>query len=95
MALTKKEIVEQIHTKTGFPRQILAEMVTAVFDTMKKDIVAGNNVKIANFGAFRLRKKRPRPGRNMRTGEPVEISPRSVVSFKASRNLRVILNGKE
>lgn len=95
MALTKRDMVEQIHAKTGFPRQILTEMIKAVFDAIKKDIVAGNNVKVANFGAFRLRKKRPRPGRNMRTGEPVEISPRSVVSFKASKHLRTILNGKE
>lgn len=95
MALTRKDIVEQIHAKTGFPKQVLAEMITAIFDAMKKDILAGNNVKVANFGAFRLRKKRPRPGRNMRTGEPVEISPRTVVSFKASKHLRGILTGKE
>ncbi|MFH1148576.1 MAG: HU family DNA-binding protein [Pseudomonadota bacterium] len=95
MALTKKDIVEQIHAKTGLPRQILAEMTKAVFDAIKKEILAGNSVKVANFGALRLRKKRARPGRNMRTGEVVEISPRSVVSFKASTNLRTILNGRK
>lgn len=95
MALTKKDIVEQIHTKTGIPKQVLAEMIAAVFDSIKKEILAGNNVKVANFGALKLRAKRARPGRNMRTGEPVEIAPRSVVSFKASRHLRTIMNGKE
>lgn len=92
MSLTKKDIVEQIHIKTGFPKQVLLEIVTGIFDSMKKEILTGNNVKVSNFGTFKLRDKRPRPGRNMQTGEKVEIRSRSVVSFKASRALRDVMN---
>lgn len=94
MALTKKGIVEQIHIAKGFPRQTLTEMVTAIFDAVKKDLLAGNNVKLPNFGVFKIGKKRPRPGRNLQTGEWVEISARSVVTFKASRTLRNALKEK-
>lgn len=92
MTLTKKEIVEHVHSKVGFPRQATSQIVTAIFDIFKGELLEGSNVKIANFGVLKLRGKKPRPGRNMRTGESVEISARSVVTFKASRKLRDILN---
>ncbi len=94
MTLTKREIVEHIHKKIGFPRQASAELVAAMFNIFKEELLKGNNVKIANFGILKVRAKRARPGRNMRTGERVEISPRSVVVFKASRKLREALNKK-
>lgn len=94
MALTKKDIVEQLHIKTGFPRQIMSQIVTAIFDTVRDDLLKGNNVKITNFGVLRVRDKKARPGRNMQTGNPMEVSARSVVTFKASRTLREALSGK-
>ncbi|MFH1146866.1 MAG: integration host factor subunit alpha [Pseudomonadota bacterium] len=92
MALTKKDIVEQLHTKTGFPRQIMSQIVTAIFDTVKDDLLKGNNVKITNFGVLKVRNKKARPGRNMQTGDAMEVCARSVVTFKASRALRDGLN---
>lgn len=94
MTLTKKDITEHIHRKIGFPKQASAEMVAAIFDIFKKELLKGDNVKIANFGILKVRAKRARPGRNMRTGERMEISPRSVVIFKPSRKLREALNRK-
>ncbi len=94
MTLTKKDIVEHIHKKIGFPRKATAELVTSIFDAFKEELLKEKGVKIANFGILKVRAKRARPGRNMRTGERVEISPRSVVTFKASRRLRNALNKK-
>lgn len=92
MTLTKKEIVEYVHTKVGFPRQAMTQVVTAIFDIFKDELLKGNSIKVANFGVLKIREKRSRPGRNMRTGESVEISARSVVTFKASRKMRDVLN---
>ncbi|MDP3029621.1 MAG: integration host factor subunit alpha [Deltaproteobacteria bacterium] len=94
MTLTKKDIVEHIHNKIGFPRQATTELVTSIFNAFKEELLKGHSVKIANFGILKVRAKKARPGRNMRTGETVEISPRSVVTFKASRKLRDALNKK-
>ncbi len=94
MTLTKKDIVEHVHTTVGFPRQATTQIVSAMFDVFKEELLGGENVKIANFGVLKLRGKRSRPGRNMRTGERVEISARSVVTFKASRKIRDVLNKK-
>lgn len=92
--LTKKEITNRVHTKTGLPRQTVYEMVTSIFDAFKGELLKGSTVKIANFGTWKIRSKRSRPGRNMKTGETMEISARSVVSFKPSQKLRDILNDK-
>lgn len=94
MTLTKKEIVEYVHDKVGFPRQAMTQVVSAIFDIFKDELLEGNSIKIANFGVLKVRDKRSRPGRNMRTGESVEISARSVVTFKASRKMRDTLNKK-
>lgn len=94
MTLTKKEIIEHVHERIGFSRQASTELVAAVFGIFKEELLKGNNVKIANFGVLKVRAKGARPGRNMRTGERVEISSRSVVVFKASRKMREALNKK-
>ena len=90
--LTKKEITDRLQTKTGLPRQTVHEMVNFIFETFKEELIQGSTVKIANFGTWKTRDKKPRPGRNMRTGEPMEVSARSAVLFKPSKKLRVALN---
>ncbi len=94
MTLTKKDIVERLHATMGLPRQAMSQVVAAIFAMLKEDLLEGGNAKIANFGVLKIRKKNPRPGRNMRTGEQVEVSARSVVTFKPSRKLRDALKGR-
>ncbi|MBF5066705.1 hypothetical protein G6O45_26175, partial [Salmonella enterica subsp. enterica serovar Istanbul] len=52
-------------------------------------------IKISGFGNFGLRDKRQRPGRNPQTGDPIRISERRVLTFKASQILKQALNAKE
>ena len=91
MNLTKKEIADRLQTKTGLPRQTVHEMVNFIFDAFKEELIKGSPVKISNFGTLKTRDKKPRPGRNMRTGEPMEVSARSAVLFKPSKKLRAAL----
>ena len=48
----------------------------------------GENVKISGFGSFVLRDKKERVGRNPKTGVEVPITPRRVMTFRASQTLR-------
>ena len=48
----------------------------------------GQNVKISGFGSFILRDKRERVGRNPKTGIEVPITPRRVMTFRASQKLK-------
>ena len=63
-----------------------------VFDIMKETLEGGEKIKISGFGNFNVRAKRPRKGRNPKSGEELVISGRKVVTFKPSPVLRKVLN---
>jgi integration host factor subunit alpha len=66
--------------------------VDLVFETMKETLGRGEKIKISGFGNFVLRDKRQRQGRNPQTGEPITITERRVLNFKASQLLKQALN---
>jgi integration host factor subunit alpha len=90
--LTKADIIERVHELGGFTKKDAAEIVEAVFDTIKETVVHGRNVKLTSFGNFVVRDKSPRSGRNPQTGEPLQITARRVVVFKPSHILRNAIN---
>jgi integration host factor subunit alpha len=59
---------------------------------MKETLGHGEKIKVSGFGNFVLRDKRQRPGRNPQTGQPIKISERRVLTFKASQILKQALN---
>jgi integration host factor subunit alpha len=91
--MTKAEIVQALYSKVGgFSRKESAELVDLVFEMMKETLGRGEKIKVSGFGNFVLRDKRQRPGRNPQTGEPIKISERRVLTFKASQILKQALN---
>src|SRR5450631_814379 len=91
--MTKAEIVQALYTRVGgFSKKESADMVDLVFEMMKETLGRGEKIKISGFGNFVLRDKRQRPGRNPQTGEPIKISERRVLTFKASQILKQVLN---
>jgi len=91
--MTKAEIIDSVYEKVGgFSKKEAAEIVEAVFDTMKEVLAKGEKIKISGFGNFVVRAKRERIGRNPQTGAPIPISARRVLTFKASQVLKGILN---
>ena len=93
--MTKAEIVQAVYTRLGgFSKKESADLVDLVFETMKETLGRGEKIKISGFGNFVLRDKRQRPGRNPQTGDPIKISERRVLTFKASQILKQALNPK-
>jgi integration host factor subunit alpha len=91
--MTKAEIVQALYSRVGgFSKKESADMVDLVFEMMKETLGRGEKIKISGFGNFVLRDKRQRPGRNPQTGEPIKISERRVLTFKASQILKQALN---
>lgn len=91
--MTKAEIVQALYSKVGgFSRKESAELVDLVFEMMKETLGKGEKIKVSGFGNFVLRDKRQRPGRNPQTGQPIKISERRVLTFKASQILKQALN---
>jgi integration host factor subunit alpha len=92
-SMTKAEIIDCVYEKVGgFSKKESAEVVEAVFETMKDTLAEGDKVKISGFGNFVVRGKKERVGRNPQTGEPIPISARRVLTFKPSQVLKNILN---
>src|SRR5579862_9726511 len=93
--MTKAEIVQALYSKVGgFSRKKSAELVDLVFEMMKETLGRGEKIKVSGFGNFVLRDKRQRPGRNPQTGQPIKISERRVLTFKASQILKQTLNNE-
>jgi integration host factor subunit alpha len=91
--MTKAEIVQALYSKVGgFSRKESAELVDLVFEMMKETLGRGEKIKVSGFGNFVLRDKRQRPGRNPQTGQPINITERRVLTFKASQILKQALN---
>ncbi len=91
--MTKAEIIDAVYEKVGgFSKKEASEIVEAVFDTMKDVLADGEKIKISGFGNFVVHEKKERIGRNPQTGEPIPISARKVLTFKASQVLKRVLN---
>ena len=86
--LTRADLAETINRKMGLSRAESLDMVEAILEKMSKALEAGENVKISGFGKFFLRDKRQRIGRNPKTGVEVPITPRRVMTFRASQLLK-------
>ena len=86
--LTRSDLAETINRKMGFSRAESLDLVEAILEKMSKALEAGENVKISGFGTFVLRDKRERVGRNPKTGIEVPITPRRVLTFRASQLLK-------
>jgi integration host factor subunit alpha len=91
--MTKAEIVQAVYTRLGgFSKKESSDLVDLVFETMKETLGRGEKIKISGFGNFVLRDKRQRQGRNPQTGDPITITERRVLNFKASQLLKQALN---
>lgn len=85
---TRATIADVVHYEIGLSRTESAKMVDLVFEEISAALEKGENVKLSGFGTFNLRDKNPRVGRNPKTLEEVVISPRRVMTFTASANLK-------
>ena len=90
--MNKADLIEKISLMTAFTKKESSEIVDRVFDVVRSTLEAGENIKIAGFGNFEVKKKAARRGRNPQTGETLEIAPRKVLTFKPSQVLKKSIN---
>ncbi|MDP3906867.1 integration host factor subunit alpha [Novosphingobium sp.] len=86
--LTRADLAEAINRKVGLSRSDSLGMVESILNHMSDALEGGENVKISGFGTFLLRDKGERIGRNPKTGVEVPITPRRVLTFRASQMLK-------
>lgn len=92
--LTRAEIADAINRKLGLSRTESLAMVESILQHMSDALARGENVKVSGFGTFLLRDKTERVGRNPKTGVEVPITPRRVLTFRASQLLKERIAGQ-
>lgn len=82
--MTRADLIADIVQKISINRQTASTVLETLLSQISSTLIEGDSVKISSFGTFSIRKKKERVGRNPRTGEEAVITPRQVISFKAS-----------
>jgi DNA-binding protein HU-beta len=84
--MTKAEIVEQISEKTGIEKNIVLKTVESFMDTVKVNMVKGENVYLRGFGSFVIKKRAKKTGRNISKNTSVIIPAHNIPSFKPAKD---------
>jgi len=94
--MIKSELVLKIAEKNPhlYHRDV-ERIVNRVFDEIIDALKQGNRVELRGFGAFSVKERRARMGRNPRTGSSVDVDEKRVPFFKTGKELRQRLNGKD
>ena len=90
--LTKAKIVNYLNENIGLSKRECQFFFESFIDIIYSQLKLQKDVKIINFGIFKVKNKKPRIGRNPKTKQEVMISERNVVKFKPSNFLISIIN---
>jgi integration host factor subunit beta len=91
--LTRSELIAELAAaNTQLRGEDVEAIVATIFDGIAAALARGDRVELRGFGAFTVRRRDPRAGRNPRTGEPVAVDGKSVPFFRAGKELRLRMN---
>ncbi len=93
--MTKSELIARLAADNPhlYHRDV-ERIVTTVFDEVAAALAEGDRVELRGFGAFSVRERQSRTGRNPRTGAAVDVDAKYIPYFKTGKQLRERLNGK-
>ena len=86
--MNKTELVAAFAEKTGMSKKDSEKAVNAAFDSITEALAAGEKVQLVGFGAFEVKERNARVGRNPKTKETIEIPASRVASFKVGKALK-------
>ena len=91
--MIKSELIKRISSQNPhlYDRDI-EKVINAILDDMVEALRRGDRVELRGFGAFSVRLREARQGRNPRTGAAVAIGNKAVPSFKTGKDMRARLN---
>ena len=92
--MTKSELIQRLAERNPhlYLRDI-EKIVETVFDEITGALARGDRVELRGFGAFSVKSREARSGRNPRTGETVSVDAKRLPFFKTGKALRERLNG--
>jgi integration host factor subunit beta len=90
--MTKAELIEDVSRVVEMSRKDSEIIVETIFDAIVKSLKAGDKIEIRGFGSFRTRQRKPRIGRNPKTGTRVDVPAKKIPYFKPSKELKDLVN---
>ena len=91
--MTKSELVQRLaEANPHLYQRDIEGMVTAIFDKIAVALTQGDRIELRGFGAFSVKRRDARLGRNPRTGDSVQVAEKHIPFFKTGKQLRDRLN---
>lgn len=86
--MNKAELINAAAERAGLSKKDTENILNAVIDVISEALVEGDKVQLVGFGAFEVKDRAARTGRNPKTKEPIEIPASRVPVFKPGRALK-------
>lgn len=91
--MTRSELISKLsYLYRDLTQAEIEAIVDRIFGDITNSLQRGGRVELRGFGTFSLRHRKPRTGRNPRTGETVLVEGKSVPFFKSGKELKQLLN---
>lgn len=92
--MNKAEFIEKLSERLKIPKNQTESVLDATLDLIQKTVSKGEEVKLVGFGSFTRTQRKPRPGRNPKTGEYAQIPAMPVPRFKPGKEFRTRVSKK-
>ena len=90
--MTKADLIDEVSRLAELTRKDSEVIVETIFESVVRSLRAGDKIEIRGFGSFRTRQRKPRVGRNPKTGDRVEVPAKKIPFFKPSKELKDMVN---
>ena len=92
--MIRSELILEVAKSNKLTYANADRVVSTVLDTIIKHLKAGKRIELRGFGVFSVRVRKPRKGRNPKTGASVQVAEKRVPFFRAGRSIKSALNKK-
>jgi integration host factor subunit beta len=93
--MNKADLIEEVSRVVEIPRREAEVVVETIRRSMVEALRAGDKVEIRGFGSFGSRQRSGRMGRNPKSGQAVAVPAKRIPFFKASKEVRALVNSSE
>lgn len=94
--MNKSDLINELSKKLpNLGNKDMEFIVNTIFDSMTQSLARGDRIEIRGFGSFEVRTRKPRLGRNPKTGASVQVAVRRVPFFKVGKELKEKVNRRE
>lgn len=90
--MNRKELIEALATKTGSTKTAADRNIASMIEIITSALEKGEKIALVGFGAFEVRKRAARTGRNPATGAKLKIKASNIPIFKAGATLKAAVN---